>query len=143
MMTLLTALKGTHPGKIIGHELAKRRIRQNAFAHTLGIHPQQLNAIVAGRRRLSPELSLRIERELQLEEGFLYLLQGLHELHITKEKAPSFSEKRPDSSRFRRALFWDTAIERIDWQRQRKAVLQRVAQYGTAEERTYFEEFYA
>lgn len=142
MLTLLHSLKGTHPGKLIGHELSKRKIRQNAFAQTLGIHAQQLNAIVSGRRRIGPALALQIERELDLEEGFLYLLQGLYELEQSKEKTPRPVSMQPDRTRFREALFWDTRIEGIDWERQREAVLQRVARYGTPEEILYFSQFY-
>jgi len=40
----------------------------------------------------------------------------------------------PDLSKLRRVLFWDTVMENIDWQRQRRAVIERVFEYVEEQE---------
>jgi hypothetical protein len=37
---------------------------------------------------------------------------------------------RPDLSKFRKVLFWDTSIEKIDWEKQKRAVIERVFERG-------------
>jgi hypothetical protein len=36
----------------------------------------------------------------------------------------------PDISKFRRVLFWDTKIESIDWQRQKKPLFKEYLKVG-------------
>src|ERR1700761_321491 len=67
--------KGIHPGKVIERLLDKRNISQRPFALSLGEHRQTFNAIIRGRRALNTPLSIKIERELGLEEGSLMTLQ--------------------------------------------------------------------
>ena len=41
---------------------------------------------------------------------------------------------QPDKSRFRKALFWDTDLESLDWQRNSEWIIQRVFEYGNESE---------
>lgn len=85
-------------------------------------------------------LSLRIEAALGLEEGFLMTLQLYHD--IKKEKQKIARLHHPDLSKFRPALFWDTSIEKIDWERQKKAVISRVFDRGRLSEKKEVLKFY-
>lgn len=131
--------KGIHPGIIIDRELKKRNIKKRPFALSVAEHPQTFNAITKGKRSLSTALALRIEKELQLEEGTLVFLQAWYDIKREKNK-----EKKniPDLSKLRKALFWDTDIKQIDWEKQYNAVVQRVFERGNANEQNEISHFY-
>ena len=40
----------------------------------------------------------------------------------------------PDLDRYRRALFWDTDMEKLDWDNNRHWVIRRTFEYGNEEE---------
>lgn len=61
--------KGIHPGIILEREFKKRGLQQRPFALSIGEHPQTLNAITKGKRKLNTALALKIEEKLGLEEG--------------------------------------------------------------------------
>jgi plasmid maintenance system antidote protein VapI len=44
--------------------LAERRILKYEFAHSLGMHPQRLGAILNERAPLTPELASKIQKAL-------------------------------------------------------------------------------
>src|SRR5690606_5662900 len=110
--------KGLHPGIVLDRELKKRSIKQRPFALSLGEHPQTFNAITKGKRGISTALALKIERELGLEEGTLVILQVYYNILKIKKKE---IKSTPDLSILSKALFWDTDIQHIDWERQYRA----------------------
>ena len=124
---------------IIDRELKKRSIRQRPFALSLGEHPQTFNAIAKGKRSLNTALALKIEKELQIEEGTLVLLQAYYDIHKVKEAQ---QQDTPDLSKIRKILFWDTDINKVDWNRQFKAVIQRVYERGDSAEQEEMMRFY-
>ena len=69
MEKLVEKYRGINPGAILERELKKKKIRQNAFAETVGIPAQTLNAIIKGKRRMTPETALKIDYALGLEES--------------------------------------------------------------------------
>ncbi|SEH76795.1 hypothetical protein SAMN02927937_01311 [Paenimyroides aquimaris] len=48
----------------------------------------------------------------------------------------------PNLALIRKALFWDTDINKIDWDKQYKAVIQRVFERGNEEEKLEIKRFY-
>ncbi len=81
---------------------------------------------------MNTPLSLRIEEALDLEEGYLMTLQVFYDIKQARRK---YNEKnKPNLTKLRPALFWDTDIDKIDWQRQRAAVIERVFERGNDEE---------
>lgn len=48
----------------------------------------------------------------------------------------------PDLNQFRQAIFWDTKIEKIDWIKMKRAVIQRVFQRGNEKEKQEVIRFY-
>ncbi|HCS19154.1 MAG TPA: plasmid maintenance system antidote protein [Bacteroidetes bacterium] len=131
--------KGIHPGIILERELKKRSIKQRPFALAISEHPQTFNAITKGKRKLNTALALRIEKELQMEEGTLVILQSWYDIHIEKEKQQNIG---PNMSILRKALFWDTDINQIDWAKQFKAVIKRVFEKGNDKEKAEISRFY-
>lgn len=115
----------------------KRSLKQRPFAIAIEEHPQTLNAITNGKRKLPIPMALKIEKKLGLEEGTLASLQTYYE--IEKEKSNS---KTPNLSILRKSLFWDNNINHIDWQKQQKAVIRRIFERGNTIEREEILRFY-
>ncbi len=135
----LLKYKGIHPGIVLERELKKRSIKQRPFALSINEHPQTFNAILKGRRGLPIQLALKIEKELNFPEGSLAVLQTYYDINLEKSKLKSIS---PALSKIRESLFWDTNIDKIDWERQYKAVIRRVFERGNEKEKKEVERFY-
>lgn len=89
---------------------------------------------------MNTPLSIRIENELGIEEGFFMTLQVFYD--IKTEKRKQSKDYHPQVSKFRPALFWDTKIENIDWDRQKRAVIKRVFERGNLTEKKEVLNFY-
>ena len=139
MIRQFAKYKGIHPGVILDRELKKRSIKQRPFALSLGEHPQTFNAITKGKRGISTALALKIERQLGLEEGTLVILQAYYDIQKIKEKE---IKSTPDLSILSNALFWDTDIQHINWERQYRAVIQRVFERGSENDKNEIIRFY-
>lgn len=139
MMQALEKYIGIHPGIVLERELKKRAIPKSPFAISLGEYPQTLVAVTKGKRRMNPSLSLKIEKALKMEEGFLLVLQAYHDIKIEKQKS---QHQKPDLSLFREALFWDTDINKINWIQQKEAVIKRVFERGNEQEKKEIKRFY-
>ena len=102
-------------------------------------HSQSFNAMIRGKRNITTSLALRIEKELNLDEGTFVLLQAFYDIRKEKEKQANHA---PNLEILRKALFWDTDVSRIDWERQANAVIERVFERGNEEEREEITRFY-
>ena len=125
-------IKGIHPGKLIERELNKKNLTQRALAEDTGIPFQTINAIISGRRNLTTEQALKIDKALGYEEGFLAILQTHYDIiqYKDKELANIYSE----APSIRKSLFWDADFDKINWGKYKKAVIKRVFERGTEEE---------
>lgn len=139
MKTYIEKYKGIHPGIILDREFKKRALQQRPFALSIGEHPQTLNAITKGKRKLNTALALKIEERLGLEEGTLAVLQTYFDINEEKSKLKQIS---PNLSKLRKSLFWDTDINKIDWSKQYRAVIQRIFERGNETERKEIIRFY-
>jgi antitoxin HigA-1 len=140
MDKLVEKYRGINPGAILERELKKKNIRQNAFAATTGIPAQTLNAIIKGKRKMTPEMALKIDYALGLEESTMGILQAYYETKLIRQKPGLLPH--PDFSKLRRILFWDTDFDKIDWQNQQNAVIRRVFERGNEEEKNEIIRFY-
>lgn len=135
----INILKGLHPGFFLARELSKRNLKKGSFALSIQEYPQTLGAITKGHRKMNIPLALKIERKLGLEEGFLMMMQVYHDI-VEQKKDPH--PLHPDLSRLRPALFWDTDMQKIDWHKQKRAVIQRVFERGNNLEKEEITRFY-
>jgi addiction module HigA family antidote len=136
----LDILKGIHPGFVLEKKLKENRLSKGPFAISIGEYPQTLGAITKGKRSMNTPLALKIENALGLQEGYFMTLQVFYD--IKEEKRRQQENRHPDFSKLRRGLFWDTAMEKIDWSRQRRAVIQRILERGNAQEINEIKKFY-
>jgi len=88
---------------------------------------------------MNTKLALRIEHTLGIPEGFLMMLQVMHDIENLKKKE---TKKSPDLTKFRRALFWDTELTQIDWKRSYKKVIKRVYERGNSAEIAEINRYY-
>lgn len=132
MENSLSFIKGIHPGLILERELKKRKIAKVKFAMEINEFPQTLVAIMKGKRRMNPALSLKIERALGWEEGYLMVLQAYFD--IEQEKKKQAKNSHPDLSKIRPIIFWDTDITTIDWLKNKTAIITRVFERGNEQE---------
>lgn len=89
---------------------------------------------------MNTALALKIERALGIEEGYFMILQIFFE--IKEEKRKQYASKLTDLPKLRSILFWDTQLEKIDWQKQKRAVIQRVFERGNDQEKQEVSRFY-
>ncbi|HEX5170953.1 MAG TPA: plasmid maintenance system antidote protein [Cyclobacteriaceae bacterium] len=136
----LDILKGIHPGIVLEQKLGERKIRKGPFALSINEYPQTLTAITKGKRNMNTALALKIEHQLGLEEGYFMILQVYYD--IKEEKRNQQKMSQPDFSKLRRGIFWDTDMEKIDWQRQKRAVIRRVFERGNDVEKAEITRFY-
>lgn len=139
MENQLSILRGIHPGFVLERELKKRNLKKGEFAISVQEHPQTLVSIMKGKRKMNTALSLKIESKLGYNEGYFMMLQIYFDIETEKQK--QFSQK-PDLSKLRPVLYWDTKIENINWQKQKNAVIRRVFERGNDLEKKEIERFY-
>lgn len=139
MKSNLQQLKGIHPGFVLERELKKRHLRKGAFALSLQEYPQTLTTITKGKRGMNTLLALKIEEALGLEEGYFMILQVYYDIEQEKKKQ---NKLRTDLPQLRPVLFWDTKINTIDWDKQKKAIIKRVFERGNEVEKKEIIRFY-
>lgn len=126
MLPELSKIKGIHPGVILNREIKARGLKSKEFAFSIKEYPQTLSAILNKRRGINPQLSIKLGRNFNVDEDYFMLLQAAYDV----KEAIIPETKTPDLSKIRRILFWDTEYEKIDWLRQKKAIIKRVFERG-------------
>lgn len=139
MKTQIAILKGIHPGFVLERELEKRQIRKGSFALQIQEYPQTLSTITKGRRDMNIGLALKIEHILGIEEGFFMILQVYYDIEQEKKKQNS---SHPNLSIIRSIVFWDTKMDKLDWQKQKKAIIKRIFERGNEMEKKEITRFY-
>jgi plasmid maintenance system antidote protein VapI len=139
MFSKLLILRGLHPGFFLDRELRKRGLKKGSFALSIGEYPQTLGAIMLGKRNMNPSMALKIESALSWEEGFLMCLQALYDMRAIAQKKPT---EKPDLSQIRPILFWDTDLEKINWQKSKAAILKRLRERGNEREKIELQRVY-
>lgn len=140
MQKTLERYKGLSPGLFLESELKKRKIPKSRFAISIQEYPQTFVSITKGKRKLNLALALKIEQELNLEEGSLMIMQLYHEIKCLKQD--NANQEKPDLSKLRKVLFWDTHFDNIKWREQAEAVIKRVYERGNEIEKTEIKRFY-
>jgi plasmid maintenance system antidote protein VapI len=140
MFNAISIIKGIHPGITLDRKLKERRLRKRPFALSIDEHPQTLSAITKGKRRINTSLALKIEHALGLEEGYFLTLKVFYD--IKEEKRKQEQHSHPNLSLIRAVIFWDTNIKTIEWQTQKRAVIERILERGNDQEKEEIKRFY-
>lgn len=139
MKPTINIIKGIHPGVILERELKQRKIAKGRFAISLQEFPQTLVSITKGKRKMNTGIALKIEHALGLEEGYFMILQVYYDIEEEKRRQ---NKGHPDFTKLRSALFWDTKMEKIGWEKQKKSVIKRVFERGNEIEKKEIIRFY-
>ena len=139
MNATIDLLKGLHPGYFLENELKKRKISKKEFAESVNEHLQTIVSITKAKRKFTPELSIKTDDFLHLDEGFILTLQAFYEIKKLKEE---LNNQKPDLTKIRPVLFWDTDLNQINWQKQKESVLKRVIERGNNQEKEEIFRFY-
>ena len=76
----LIPFKATHPGSIIAEELDFRGFKHNEIAQLIGMQPTHFSSLLKGRRTMSAEVALKIEKHIGLKADVLMALQSQYEV---------------------------------------------------------------
>lgn len=120
-------------GAVLHRIMTKENVSQSQLAERSGILRQRICDYLANRRRITVEASLSLEKALRINiEGFFYRIQANHDIYTCiKKQAEAY---HPDLSCYRKALFWDTSMEHLDWDKNNAWIIRRVFEYGSESE---------
>ena len=92
---------------------------------------------------MNTALALKIENLLGIEEGYFMVLQVYYDIELEKKKqSKSQKNTTPNIELLRPILFWDTDMNKIDWQKQKKAIIKRIFERGNDMEKNEITRFY-
>ena len=76
-----------HPGEILADELAELNKSPTELARELHVPANRISQLVAGKRAMTADTALRLERWLGVSAVFWMNLQKRYELDIAREKS--------------------------------------------------------
>ena len=121
-------------GAILKRILQKEQLSQKEIAKRSAIYPQRINDLINGKRKFTPESSVRLENALGISTlGYFYRIQTNHDIYCYQDE----QERKitPDLSKLHKALFWEIySLEKINWLKSANWVIQRAFEYGNQQE---------
>ena len=139
-MDMISAYKGIAPGRIIAHELNRRRMTQRNLAVSIGEHYQTICSIIKGHRGIPLETSIKLDSVFGFERGFFAIIQTYYDLESIGNGISSANQKAvPD---IRPVVFWDIDINSLDWQKNKDFIIERILSRGNANEKQQVKDYY-
>lgn len=80
----VNGLPPIHPGEILADELNELGLSARALAERLKVPHNRISGILAGRRAISADTSLRLGRFFGMSEDFWLRLQTTYEIKLAK-----------------------------------------------------------
>lgn len=78
-------LAGQHPGFYLRTLIARRHLTQEAVAEMLGVNRVNLNQLLNGHRRITPNMALRLDRHFSPTALWWLRRQTDYDLRIERE----------------------------------------------------------
>ncbi|MCF8222820.1 MAG: HigA family addiction module antidote protein [Bacteroidales bacterium] len=78
--------KAIHPGMVLRDELAERGIKQRDFAFEISMKPTMLNEILKGKRSITADISILLEKALDIPADFWMNYQTQYEIDLARIK---------------------------------------------------------
>lgn len=127
MFPVLEKIKGVPPGAILKRELKVQNIKSGDLAKYVDEHKQTISAVLNQRRKITPNLSIKLAHFFNIDEDYFLLLQASYDI----QKILSTREKQtPNLNKIRKVIFWDTTFDKIDWDKYKSAIIKRVLERG-------------
>ena len=133
MLPDINRVKGVHPGAVLEREFVRLGIKKSVFALSIGVYPGIISDITRLRRGFNASLAIKIERALGIEEGYFMILQAYYKIDQEKRKESALLPK-PDLNKLRKGLFWDVNLDKLNFQKRKRFVIQRIFERGNDEE---------
>ena len=139
MLPKIAKIKGIHPGLILRREIKRNNIKSSQLAMSIDEHKQTISAIINQKRGINPELSIKLADYFHTEEDYFMMLQAGYEV---KSKLDENLKRTPNLNNIRKVLFWDTTFNKIDWNKNKRAIIKRVLERGNDKEINEILKFY-
>lgn len=78
--------EATHPGTVILDEINARNISQKELAHELGVLPTYLNEILKGKRAVTADFAILLEKSLGISADYWMRFQSQHDIDKARLK---------------------------------------------------------
>ncbi len=93
----MTHLKPVTPGELLLHEfLTPMGLSQYRVAKEIGVAPQRIGEIVAGKRSITADTDLRLCRFFGLSNGYWLRAQAAHDTEVAaRQLAPTLRRIKP------------------------------------------------
>jgi addiction module HigA family antidote len=76
-----------HPGEILADELEELNINPTELARELHVPANRISQLIAGKRAMTADTALRLEKWLGVSAAFWLNLQKRYELDIARERS--------------------------------------------------------
>ncbi len=139
MLPKIAKIKGIHPGLILKREIERNNIKSSQLAMSIDEHKQTISAIINQKRGINPELSIKLADYFHTEEDYFMMLQAGYDV---KSKLAANLKRTPNLNNIRKVLFWDTTFDKIDWIKNKRAIIKRVLERGNEKEINEIINFY-
>ncbi|MBI3567402.1 MAG: HigA family addiction module antidote protein [Gemmatimonadetes bacterium] len=104
MLRVPTHRAPIHPGEMLLEEfLRPLGLSQTDFALRIGVSYPRLNEIIHGKRAVTPDTALRLERALGMDAHFWLNLQLVWDLHHAKHAASAATIRKIKPIRMKKA----------------------------------------
>ncbi len=132
MLYDIAKIKGIHPGVVLKKELMRREMTSSQLADLVDEHKQTLSAIMKKRRKITASLSIKLGEAFKIDPDYFAILQACFD--VKKESAKGDIQVTYSGNKIRKALFWDTDFDRLDWNSNKNAIIKRVFERGNESE---------
>ena len=88
----------THPGVLLKDEIEYRHLSKSGTATELGLKPGHLSEIFKGKRNISPQLAVKLQKVLDIPAENWLLLQMKYDLSIVRNVHRKADGKRLELS---------------------------------------------
>ncbi|WP_418604151.1 HigA family addiction module antitoxin [Hwangdonia sp.] len=139
MLPKIAKIKGIHPGLILRREIKRNNIKSSQLAMSINEHKQTISAIINQKRGINPELSIKLADYFHTEDDYFMMLQAGYEV---KSKLDENLKRTPNLNNIRKVLFWDTTFDKIDWNKNKRAIIKRILERGNDKEINEIIKFY-
>jgi len=78
--------EATHPGVLLKDEMNARKIRQNDLSFELGVQPTYLNEILKGKRSITADFAILLEKVLSIPADYLMQFQTQYDIDKARIK---------------------------------------------------------
>jgi len=76
----------THPGEVLKDELESRDIKQKDFAHSIDMPTTMLNEIIKGKRNITADIAILLEKALDIPAEFWLKMQSQYDIDVARIK---------------------------------------------------------